>query len=117
MNHFFHKYQYKIIYDMEFYRFNDFVKNDFVNESTNDFHFETTGNYKGNRKEIDDVLYECVCNYKDDSNFDQLEISVDGLVDYINEDNQMSSRMKKELCNYIDMCEESIEDIFEEICE
>lgn len=99
---------------MGFLSFKEFVNTNTNNNiDENEFHFEATDAYvnENNREDIDNLLYEYVCNYKDDAT---KELTLEGLWNYINDDNTLSENMKKSLGKYIDICEESIEDTLDE---
>lgn len=110
---------------MNILRFGDFFKKQ-VSETnkTNEeyeFHFEINdfsplNENLSNREYIDDVLYGYVCNYKDDATFDGVDaLTVEGLIDYINEDETLTEETRKSLEDYIYACDESVEDTFEEL--
>lgn len=100
---------------MEFLKFKDFANKAKANNEENvdaEYHFEVSEEYNGrNREEIDDLLYEYVCNYKCDEVYD--ELSLEELWSYIQEDNVLSEETKNDLGKYIDLCEESIKDELE----
>ena len=104
---------------MGFLRFNDFVNistKEMDENAEYSFRFETNGTYSdvNSREDVDELLYEYLCNYKDDSLYD---LTLEGLWEYINEDDTLEEDMKESIGKYIDLCEESIEDTFTEICD
>lgn len=111
---------------MGFLSFNDFInrkptENHSVEttiENNDSYHFTANESYSnGNREEVDELLYEYVCNYVDDNDGDYAEdeMTLEGLWNYINDDNTLSEGMKNNLGEYIDACSESITDTFDEI--
>lgn len=112
--------------NMGFLSFNDFInrkptENHSVEttiENNDSYHFTANESYSnGNREEVDELLYEYVCNYVDDNDGDygEDEMTLEGLWNYINDDNTLSEKMKNNLGEYIDVCSESITDTFGEI--
>lgn len=111
---------------MGFLSFNDFInrkptENHSVEttiENNDSYHFTANESYSNeNREEVDELLYEYVCNYVDDNDGDygEDEMTLEGLWNYINDDNTLSEKMKNNLGEYIDACSESITDTFGEI--